>query len=310
MRVDQAAAERFLRERYGGAVEAVQPIAQQGVWSSAYVFERGGARYVIRLTAHRDDLERDRSAARFASDALPIPPILEIGDALGASYAISPYVAGVHLDTLDERAMRGVLPSLFHAMDAIRRVDVSGSHGFGGRTADGDGERATWHEWLLDVRRDRGGRGLPPWRERMAASATGIAPFDRAFETFQSLVARCPEHRHLVHNDLLHFNVLVAEDRITAVLDWGSSMYGDFLYDLAKFTFFSPWYPAWSAIDFAREAADFYRSIGVIVPPFAERLRCFEIHIGLEHQAWYAARGDHANLDRAARRTLAIAESR
>jgi thiamine kinase-like enzyme len=38
---------------------------------------------------------------------------------------------------------------------------------------------------------------------------------------------------HLVHSDLLHYNVLVAADRVTAVLDWGSSLYGDFLFDLA-----------------------------------------------------------------------------
>ena len=37
-----------------------------------------------------------------------------------------------------------------------------------------------------------------------------------------------PQERHLIHSDLLNFNVLVADDLISAVIDWGSSLYGDF----------------------------------------------------------------------------------
>ena len=204
--------------------------------------------------------------------------------------------------------MRATLPSLFAAIDALRRVDTSGFSGFGGWSDEGRGEHATWGDWLLAVREWREVRGLPPWRSRMAASSTGTAPFDRSFEVFASLVDRCPGERNLVHNDLLHFNVLVSDARVTAVLDWGSSILGDFVYDIAKFAFFAPWYPRWSAIDFAAEAASFFHSIGTRIPFFELRMRCYQLHIGLEHQAWYASRGEWDNLEWAARRTLAIAE--
>jgi hygromycin-B 4-O-kinase len=70
----------------------------------------------------------------------------------------------------------------------------------------------------------------------------------------RELVESCPEERHLVHDDLINRNVLVDGDRLSAVLDYGSSIYGDFLYDLAKLVFYRPWYAKWRRIDFAGEA--------------------------------------------------------
>ena len=61
----------------------------------------------------------------------------------------------------------------------------------------------------------------------------GIRPFEEAYEYLQALADCVPKERHLIHSDLLHYNVLVKADRITGVLDWGCGMYGDFLYDLA-----------------------------------------------------------------------------
>lgn len=309
MRVDQAAAERFLGKRFGSTLESVAPVPYQGVWSSAFAFARDGQRFVIRFTPYRDDIDRDLMAGRFASADLPVPEILETGEAFDGHFAVTRFVEGRHLDTLDEREMRAALPSLLAAIDAMRRVDTSGFHGFGGWDATGRGSHATWRGWLLAVREERVVRDLPPWQARMAASSTGTAMFDRAFEVLTGLVEQCPEDQSLIHNDLLHFNVLVAAGRVTAVLDWGSSLLGDFLYDLAKFAFFAPWYPKWSAIDFEREGESFFGAAGARVPSFNVRMRCYQVHIGLEHQSWYASTGEWAHLDKAARRTLAIAES-
>ena len=116
-----------------------------------------------------------------------------------------------------------------------------------------------------------------------------------------------PEDRHLVHSDLLHFNVLVSGRRITAVIDWGDSKYGDFLYDVAWFTFWAPWYRAWDGIDFKLEALQHFESIGLSVPHFDERLQCCGLHIGLSGQAYCAFAGHWDDLEWTARRTLAVA---
>jgi hygromycin-B 4-O-kinase len=65
-------------------------------------------------------------------------------------------------------------------------------------------------------------------------------PFDAAVARLKDMVASCPEERHLIHSDLLHYNVLVAGDQISAVFDWGCALYGDLLYDVAWLTFWAP----------------------------------------------------------------------
>ena len=75
---------------------------------------------------------------------------------------------------------------------------------------------------------------------------------------------------------LLNRNVLVAGDgsRLVAVFDWGCSAYGDFLYEVAWFTFWAPWHAGLAAIDFRSVMRGHYDATGLDVPFFDERLRC------------------------------------
>ena len=135
----------------------------------------------------------------------------------------------------------------------------------------------------------------------------GSEPFDEAYGHLQELLVHVPEDRHLIHSDLLHFNVLVEGDRITGVLDWGCALYGDFLYDLAWFCFWQPWYPAWRGIDFHAHYLRHCAAIGLDVPRFDERLLACQFHIGLASQAYQAYAGDWTNLQDTTRHTLEVA---
>lgn len=84
-------------------------------------------------------------------------------------------------------------------------------------------------------------------------------------------------------------------------------MSGDFLYDLAWFLYWAPWYPAWHGIDFRGEAFKHYAATGLDVPNVAERLTCYQIHIGLGDQAYSAYKERWERVAQAARRTLDIA---
>ena len=95
----------------------------------------------------------------------------------------------------------------------------------------------------------------------MRYSPTATATFEEGYGRLKELVEFCPEDRHLVHEDLMNFNVLVDRDRISAVLDWGSSIYGDFLYDLVKIVFYEPWYPQSTADTRQRAQALFAQAI-------------------------------------------------
>jgi hygromycin-B 4-O-kinase len=112
-------------------------------------------------------------------------------------------------------------------------------------------------------------------------------------------VEGCLDERYLVHSDLLAYNVLVDldADGIAAVLDWGSSLYGDFLWDVAWLTFWQPWYTAWRGIDFRAETLGHYARIGLRVPDFEPRMRSCELAIGLDGMAYQAFRRRWDDLD-------------
>lgn len=276
--------EGFLRQRLG-EVDAIDA-AGHGEWSRAYFFRHAGRDLVVRFSATDDDFLKDQRAHAMAA-ALPIPRVIEVGAADVGYFAISERVHGTFLEERDAAGMHSVLPSLFSTLDAIREVDVARTRGFGlWRGSDGAAPFASWRESLLTV---ASSPRLQGWQEALQAATESQRTFDKAFAQLERLVDTCPEDRHLVHSDMLNFNVLVQQQRITALLDWGSALYGDFLWDVAWFTFWQPWYRAWSTLDIRQAARTHYAAIGLDVPNFDERLRCCELAIGMDglaYQAW------------------------
>jgi hygromycin-B 4-O-kinase len=203
--------------------------------------------------------------------------------------------------------MRAALPALFEALDAMRQADVSGTHGYGVWDGAGNAPDATWREALLALTRDWEGSRIAGWRPRLEESPTGAHAFDQSAAWLASAVDELHDERHLIHADLLNYNVLLAGQRVSAVLDWGSAMYGDWLFDVAWFSFWQPWYPQWTGIDFAVEARDYFAARDVPLTGFEHRLRCCEVAIGLDNQAYCAFKGVERwpQLEAVARRTLA-----
>ena len=301
--MDEPAARAFLHGRFGSSVQIT--VMRPGEWSAAYGVRTASADLVARFSAYDEDFEKDAYAARYRSAALPIPSILESGPAAGGFYAVAERVAGEHIDGLDETRMRRVLPSLFAALDAMRAIDLSAASGFGGWRADGSTTHPTWRAKLLAIATDPATRGAPGWRELLEPS-TGVGPFEEGYARMRELVGHCPEERHLIHDDLINRNLLVDGDRISAFLDWGSSLYGDFLYDIAKLVFYQPWFPAWRNIDFAAEARAHYDAIGLAVPHFSERLTCYALRIGIGDMAYSAFRKRWEQVALKAARTLEL----
>ena len=300
-------ASDFLAEHLGHDVGPVELVGE-GAWSRCFGFRDDGRELVIRFGKYLDDFERDRRASSFSTPELPVPEVTEIGSALDGYFAISSRAYGEPLESLSATAWVQTLPALFAVLDAIRGIDVSETSGYGGWDARGDARVSSWREFLLSVEADDRSRRTYGWRQRLADSSVGDAPFRAGMARIAELADSCPDARFVVHADLINRNVLVEADRITAVFDWGCSFYGDFLYDIAWLEFWAPWYPAIAAIDIRSEARRHYASIGLEVDDLDTRLRCYLIHIGLDHQAYCAFTGRDEDLARVTERTLAYVE--
>ncbi len=298
-------AREFLRAHGHDAEDLVALTG--GEWSAAFAFRERTSALVVRFHERRDDLEKDAFAQRWVSTDLRTPRMLEIGDlAGGGGYGISERVRGTPLDDLDEAGMRRTLSGLLATVDALGEADVSATTGYGLWHAGGRGEYPSWRDALLGVGSPAGPDRMDERRELLARTRIGVSAFDAGLARMRELLPACPEARHVVHNDLLNYNVLVDRDGVV-LLDWGASIFGDFLYDAALLSFWWPWHPGWEGIDIRGEIERHHARRGITMPAFAERLRCYELHIGLEHIGYQAARGRWESCAWTAARTRRLA---
>ena len=144
----QREVQAFIDDRFGGRASEVTRLSG-GDWSQAYALSLDGTQVVARFGIHGEDYEKDRIASGWASDELPIPKVLELDETKVGFFALSSRARGDFLDELRSEQIRGVLPSLFRTMDAIRAIDVSATEGYGNWTSDGHGPQRTWREALL-----------------------------------------------------------------------------------------------------------------------------------------------------------------
>lgn len=289
--VDLTQARAFLRERVGPDVTDVELIGE-GEWSRCFGFDHQESRLAIRFGRHVEDFRRDRWASKYTAPGLPVPQVTEIGEAFGAWYAISTRAYGTPWEQLDTAAWAETQPAILTALDALRLADISATTGFGAWDSGGDAPHPTWRAFLTAVADDPPGHRTHGWRQRLLDLPSGGDCFGRAHARMLELAEAFTGQRALVHNDLLNRNALAADGRVTAVFDWGCSIYGDFLYDLATFVFWSPWHTAIGASDPQAQATRHFAEIGLDVPDLDARLRCCALHIGLQHLGYNAFLGD------------------
>lgn len=296
----------LLRNELALDARDIEPL-RPGAWSSAFGFRTGDGPFVLRVANQADDFARDAFAHRFAGPALPIPKVTHTGTFGDAFYAVSERMPGGFLDDLDGDGLRKTLPSLVETLEALRTADVSRSRGFGGWDEHGNGPFASWPAFLIKTLEDNPDYRGGSWRTKLENSPTGADAFDRDAARFRELAMRMPNIRHIVHCDLINFNAFVQDHRISGVIDWGCAIYGDFVYELAWFTFWHPWYPQWSGISVTDSARIHFSDRGADLTFFDERLLCYQIHIGLTHQIYTASIGRWADLAVITRLTTELA---
>lgn len=277
-----------------------------GEWSQTFFFTTNEQRKVIRFSSVDEDFKKDAFAARYASPTLPIPPIEEIGEAFERFFAISPYIDGKMIDHFTAAEMREAVPALLDLLNALREVDGPQTRGYGGFGDDGNSAIPSWREYLTIIPHDSPESRLYGWRKNLAGNKAAEEIYQLGRQRLLDLIPLCPEERHMVHNDLLHFNLIMKGSQVAAVIDWGCALWGDFLYDLAMFTAWQFYYPAMAGINFAEEARRFFQAKNVLLLHFKERLECYQIHLLLDSLTYNTWKEDHTQIDLTIRRLKEI----
>ena len=223
---------------------------------------------------------------------MPVPKVTDAGIKFDKFFAISEFVQGNFIESLNARELKKTLPALFDLLDAIRNVDLSKTSGYGGWDKNGNGSHKSWKAFLLDVKNDHGGDVPGGWYAGLAKTVGGTKVFDELYRQLASRIEVCPEVRELIHSDLLHCNVMVHKARISAVIDWQCSLYGDSLYDIAWFIFYAPWYPQFETVKLCPKVLAHFESVAVNTSNVKARLFCYQLHIGLGSIAYNSFRKD------------------
>ncbi|HYI14149.1 MAG TPA: phosphotransferase, partial [Thermomicrobiales bacterium] len=288
------AIRQLVREHVSDRIEDIQPLTG-GFFSRAFAFDAAGRQYVIRLNPEdhaAESFAKDDYAWRhFASPALPIPRIVATGTTADGYYAISELVADRTLGecTLAER--QAVLPALLDTLEAVGQADVSASRGYGDWDGAGTGRFANWRAFLASAIDNHPDGYYVNWHAFFDDSFLERDLYETVFNRMLQLTAHCPEQRALIHNDFQFGNVLTDGERITGVIDWANALYGDPLYDVA-WLIWQAANPGWWYDD----AAMLHRRFGAL-PDYAERIACYQCHIGLDHLRFYTRTGNRTMYD-------------
>ncbi len=295
----------LLRASFAPDAEVARPL-YGGFFSRAFAFTAGGQLYVLRLSVAPQAAEsfaKDAYAGRhFASSALHIPEVFLVGttDVAEEQFAISALVPGRTLEDADPSARRRALPGLLDTLDAIGRVEVGESRGFGMWGETGDAPFATWAAFLAAADRDETKGYYRGWHTLFAGMLERDL-YDSVYRRLRQLLIHVPEVRGLIHNDFWFQNILADDEQITGVIDWGNALYGDLLYDVARLSWAADW-PGWWYEDGATILVARYGAL----PGFATRLACYQCHIGLDDLRFYAKNGQGEDYGRARERLLAL----
>ncbi len=279
----------LLIERELGQIPDSIETLRSGAWSSSLAVTTSHGGYVVRFAQTPDDFQCDQHASAFATTNLPIPQVFGIGQHGEHWWCISERMPGLHLDDLAPDDLVLTLPSVADMLITMREVDSSGTHGYGGWDADGNGLFESFADQLLDVTRDdpkeRGGG----WSAFLSQHPYEQSVFDRGAEKMRELSAFLSTDRQLIHMDTINYNVNVVGHAINGIYDWGCAMWGDAIYDLAWFRFWNPWYPAWADLDIPGKLESM---VGIEGDYSAERMMSCLLHIGIGHIRYNAFLGD------------------
>ncbi|ONI69079.1 hypothetical protein BWI15_20790 [Kribbella sp. ALI-6-A] len=158
-----------------------------------------------------------RACSLAAEAGVLAPEIVAVGTNGSVEYLVQRAVAGGEVSLSDT----GVLTSVGVELVKLHRVRGDGFGLLSGAL------RPTWTELLMDQVGSLDG-----------LVDAGLLPADHRERLVELVAARTPEPEEpvLLHGDLHPRHVYAAGGVLTGIIDWGDALYGDPLFDLARFS--------------------------------------------------------------------------
>ena len=265
-RADHNEVHSFLRHNLGLEVVHLAPLTG-GEVALAYQVETRDQALVFRLGPHLDNFKKDAAAhTRWNCKDIPIPMVTDLGTFNEKLFfALSEKVEGTRIDLIDTHGKELFKPPLLSTLSAIHLVPIPSGNTYGLWKSDAEPTFISWSEYVLHQVQTR----LPQGRTFEEEA--------RLSEWKKKCIDLCytiPNIRALAHGDYGGNNGFAQDSKVSGVIDWAESIYGDPLYDIAWLTF-------WSGEEFLQEYSKTPAAKHFGLEKSDERLSCCLLMIGL-----------------------------
>ncbi|MFX0063819.1 MAG: aminoglycoside phosphotransferase family protein [Candidatus Hermodarchaeota archaeon] len=286
-KVNEISVKQFLQKKYEGNIENFQFI-KGGQLSQAFSFGVANKEYIIKIRQDLEALEKEKSIFERISQhdsTIPVPQIYELGlfqefKKSNLYYCISEKCEGKILYSFDKKALAHFKKPLIEILYKIHQIDISDTSNFGLWIDMRQAPFLSWEAFLQDYISSK----VDYLSDFFTGNSEELGFIQQLEEEIRDLLYFCSEERHLIHGDYgAHNAVAIEPNKITGIIDWELSKFGDFVYDVA-------WLDYWGYYD-NQSYKDGYQTIyesknNQKIKNFEERLLCYKLCVGL-HMSYF-----------------------
>lgn len=268
-RLTEAEIEAIIRNHFPSSKSIRQ--LNGGLVSQTRYFEDDQDRYVFQVGNRLEAYKKEEWVYRNFNSRLPLRKVLEIHESEGGlSYAISDFIEGSKLFDLNSQEQLDIVPSVMNILEVLESIEVSGSKGYGRYDSTGYASYPSWLDFVSAVYNE----AIYNWSS-LEEKGLDADVVNNAIRELKAHIGSVSLSRTcLVHGDLGSFNLLGKDGRISGVIDWSLSMFGDHVYDKANILFWNED----KLQPLVKRISDKY----ITSAETKEKIYCYMLRIGLE----------------------------
>lgn len=229
----QAFSEKHLNNKVEGFTHI-----QEGKHSDAFSYRTNGQDFIIRINVTDEGFLKDKFAyENFSSSDLIIPKIIEIGEYdKSLFFCISEKVSG---ETVKEQYGKQDFSSLyiqFITIEKIKTLPINTNDIGSGKWKVGGKTKYDFDKYFTEICTG----GISDW-----TIFENISYFDKNFVEYlliqvQKYSSFSINVRELVHGDFGVGNLFMNDGKVSGIIDWAHSFYGDHFWDIGRVVLFCP----------------------------------------------------------------------